>query len=87
MNPISTIENFDDADGFFGQGGLCFRKGFNREGHRGKMSLTPDWQWFRLQFTDSPLESVIPKAGLFQPAEGSCVGYLGSTAREIPHYA
>src|ERR1700693_948119 len=37
--------------------------------------------------SDSPLEGVIPKAGAFQPAEGSCVGYPCLTAREIPHYA
>jgi hypothetical protein len=37
--------------------------------------------------SDSHLEGVIPKAGVFQPTEGSCVGYPGFTAREIPHYA
>ena len=32
-------------------------------------------------------EGVIPKAGVFQPAEGSCAGYSSFLAREIPHYA
>jgi len=33
------------------------------------------------------LEGVIPKAGAFQSAEGSCVRYAGLTPREIPHFA
>jgi len=43
----------------------------------------------RVQFgvSDSHFDGVIPKAGVFQPAEGSCVDYTGLTAREIPHYA
>jgi hypothetical protein len=35
----------------------------------------------------SHLEGVIPKAGVFQPVEGSCVGHPTFAAREIPHYA
>jgi hypothetical protein len=37
--------------------------------------------------SDSHLQVVISKAGAFQPAEGSCVGYPDFTIREIPHYA
>jgi hypothetical protein len=44
-------------------------------------------QWLSLDLSASHLETVIPKAGVFQPAEGSCVGYPCLTAREIPHYA
>jgi len=41
----------------------------------------------QFEISGSHLEGVIPKGGAFQPAEGSCVGYAGLTAREIPHFA
>jgi len=45
------------------------------------------WVVAQFEISESHLEGVIPKAGAFQPAEGSCVRYPGSTAREIPHFA
>jgi hypothetical protein len=46
MNPISTIENFDDADGFFGQGSRR-NKRWNYQGHevtrRKTLSLLRDF--------------------------------------------
>jgi hypothetical protein len=41
----------------------------------------------QFEFMTHPFKSVIPKAGVFQLAEESCVGYPRLTAREIPHYA
>jgi hypothetical protein len=41
----------------------------------------------QFEISDSPREGVIPKAGVLQPAEGSCVVYPGFAAREIPHCA
>jgi hypothetical protein len=39
MNPISTIENFDGADGFFGQEARG-EEGVNHKGHEGTRRKT-----------------------------------------------
>jgi hypothetical protein len=38
----------------------------------------------QFEISDSPFEGVIPKAGVFQPAEGPCVGYGALLQLQIP---